>query len=720
MELLEPEKKRLITSALPYVNNVPHLGNIIGCVLSADVFARFCRSRGYNTLFICGTDEYGTATETKAIEENCTPQEICDKYHKLHRDIYEWFEISTDSFGRTSTPKHTEITQDIFLGLYSNGYITEEEVEQPFDEKAGISLADRYIIGTCPFCGFEDARGDQCDKCGKLLSFNELLNPKSRITGTTPVLKKSKHLFIDLPKIQNELESWIDKSSKEGFWSENSYNIAKSWLKEGLKRRAITRDLKWGVPVPLKGYEKKVFYVWFDAPIGYISITANHTERWKDWWLSPEDTRLFQFMGKDNVPFHTVIFPSSLIGSGKKWTLLHHISTTEYLNYESGKFSKSRGIGVFGLDAIETGIPADVWRYYLLINRPEQADTQFTWDDFGEKLNNELVANIGNLVNRTLVFIKNKFGGTVPKADLNDDDKAFLEECRKEYKMITASLENVKLKEALKQIMSLSKHGNQYFQKNKPWESIRTGDGRAEASMYVLVNLVKDLAILLGPYLPATSRKIFEQLDTDPKNWTDLGKLSIRTGHEIWEPEILFNKIDEKQLNNFKDMFSGEEKKEESQTSFSRFDIEVGEVLSAEVHPDAEKLYVEVVRMSEGKRQLVSGLVPHIEKEKLIGKKVLIVKNLKPAKIRGALSQGMLLVAENNECVEVLDCRECEVGDKAYLEGEKQSPAEQITIDEFFSVKIEVKNHKLYVDGKRILAGDNEITTVKVRDGKVC
>ncbi|HID72972.1 TPA: methionine--tRNA ligase [Candidatus Micrarchaeota archaeon] len=440
------DKKILITSALPYVNNVPHLGNIIGCVLSADVFARYCRSRRYNSIYICGTDEYGTATEIKALEEKCTPQEICDKYYAVHKKVYEWFGIKFDTFGRTSTPKHTEITHDIILKLQENGYLIEEDVEQWYDEKADMFLADRYLSGTCPYCEYDDARGDQCDKCGHLLHAGELKDPVSKVSGTTPILKKSKHLFIDLNQFEGQLDEWIERQAKEGFWSENSYNIAKSWLKQGLKKRAITRDLKWGVHVPIKGFEDKVVYVWFEAPIGYISITANLTNEWKDWWLNPKDVHLYQFMGKDNVPFHTVIFPATLFGTKEPWTMLYHINTTEYLNYEGGKFSKSKGLGVFGTDAMESGIPPDVWRYYLLTNRPEASDSDFTWEDFRDKNNNELLANLGNLVNRTLVFLKSNFDGKIPEGTLSADDEKFLEEQKKVIGEVTEAMEKVKIK----------------------------------------------------------------------------------------------------------------------------------------------------------------------------------------------------------------------------------------------------------------------------------
>jgi methionyl-tRNA synthetase len=407
-------KRRLITSALPYVNNVPHLGNLIQ-VLSADAFARFCRLRGMETLYICGTDEYGTATENRAVEEGISPKELCDRYHAIHADIYSWFNIAFDKFGRTSTLIQTEVTQDIFLKLDKAGFICERTIEQFYCAKCDRFLADRYIRGICPHCGSADARGDQCEACQKLLDPTDLKEPQCSACGSTPSLQKTNHLYIDLPAIREKLEAWIKTASVRGFWANNAVQMTQAWIRDGLKERAITRDLKWGIPVPKPGYEKKVFYVWFDAPIGYISITGNLGDEiikskksanafsfsdWHDfvnyWWKRPEEVELFQFIGKDNIPFHTVIFPSSLLGSGDNWTMLHHMSSTEYLNYESGKFSKSRGIGVFGTDAKETGIPADVCRFYIFYNRPEKSDAMFTWNDFQEKVNGELIGNLGN------------------------------------------------------------------------------------------------------------------------------------------------------------------------------------------------------------------------------------------------------------------------------------------------------------------------------------
>ena len=435
-------KRRLITAALPYSNNIPHLGNLVQ-VLSADAFARFCRLRGYETLYICGTDEYGTATETRAAEEGIPPRELCDHYHAVHDSIYRWFQISFDKFGRTSTPIQTRVTQDIFGRLDRAGYVSEHEVTQLHCAKCQRFLADRFIRGVCPHCSYGDARGDQCEACGKLLDPTDLKEPRCHVCGSTPAPRTTRHLYINLPKIKDRLEAWIKTASEKGFWAHNAIQMTQAWIRDGLRERAITRDLKWGIPVPKPGFEDKVFYVWFDAPIGYISITGclgdelarGLTEphllssqvktfpNWQKfvahWWESPDDVELFQFIGKDNIPFHTVVFPSSLLGSGGKWTILHHMSSTEYLNYESGKFSKSRGVGVFGSDVVDTGIPPDVWRFYVFYNRPEKADVMFTWKDFQEKVNGELIGNMGNLVNRTLSFITRYYDGRIPEGMSN-------------------------------------------------------------------------------------------------------------------------------------------------------------------------------------------------------------------------------------------------------------------------------------------------------------
>ncbi|EEB11468.1 methionine-tRNA synthetase, putative [Pediculus humanus corporis] len=463
------ETNILITSALPYVNNVPHLGNIIGCVLSGDVFARFCRLRGYNTLYISGTDEYGTATETKALEEGLTPREICDKYYKIHDAIYKWFGISFDYFGRTTTPQQTEICQLIFKKINENNYIISDVVEQLLCEKCDRYLADRFVEGVCPRCSYEDARGDQCDGCGHLINAPELIKPRCKMCKQTPVLRQSKQFFLDLPKIEPLLKEWIQQRWLD--WSHNAREISKAWLNDGLKPRCITRDLKWGIPVPLEGFESKVFYVWFDAPIGYISITKGYTSEWKKWWMPDKNTKvnLYQFMAKDNVPFHSVMFPASLIASKENYVTVSNIFATEYLNYEDGKFSKSRGIGVFGNDAQETGIPADVWRFYLLYVRPESQDSSFSWSDLALKNNSELLSVLGNFINRALMFCEKTFDSKIPNMNLTDENYELVALVNRELHEYISVIEKGKLREGIRHLLSIARLGNQFMQSSQPW-----------------------------------------------------------------------------------------------------------------------------------------------------------------------------------------------------------------------------------------------------------
>lgn len=419
--IVTDRKNVLITAALPYVNNEPHLGNLIGAILSADVFARFNRQMGKQTMYICGTDEYGTATETKALIEKKTPKEICDHYSELHRRIYDQFDIDFDYFGRTSTEKHTEIVQEIFKKTYENGFIKEDTLEQLFCEHCSRFLADRFVTGTCPNpnCHFDAASGDQCDKCQITFEASELLEPKCFVCKGKVGKRTSKHYFFDLTKATPELEKFIKETSNvKGVWTQNACSITESWMVQGLRPRCITRDLKWGVPVPMAGFENKCFYVWFDAPIGYISITANFTDQWRDWWQN-SNVELFQFMGKDNVPFHTVLFPGVLLATRQPWTLLNTISTTEYLNYENAKFSKRNGVGIFGGDIPNMPFPCEYWRFYLLSIRPEGADTQFKWADFASRINNDLSNNFGNLCHRLLSFVYKKYDKRVPNGDIS-------------------------------------------------------------------------------------------------------------------------------------------------------------------------------------------------------------------------------------------------------------------------------------------------------------
>ncbi|XP_048579966.1 methionine--tRNA ligase, cytoplasmic isoform X2 [Nematostella vectensis] len=558
----EGEKNILITSALPYVNNVPHLGNIIGCVLSGDVFARYCRIRGFNTLYISGTDEYGTATETKALEEGLTPQQVCDKYHKLHCSVYDWFNIQFDFFGRTTTENQTKIAQDIFWKLHQQNHLVEDTVEQLQCTGCQRFLADRFVEGICPFCNYEDARGDQCDACGKLINATELKSPKCKVCGGTPEKKTSRHLFLNLTELDPKLREWVDKSTNEGNWSPNARQITRSWIQEGLKPRCITRDLKWGTPVPLEGYTDKVFYVWFDAPIGYLSITANYTDQWEKWWKNPKQVTLYQFMAKDNVPFHTVVFPSTLIGANDNYTLLNNISATEYLNYEDDKFSKSRGVGVFGDNAADSGIPADIWRFYLLYMRPEGQDSAFSWSDFAIKNNSELLNNLGNFINRALMFLQNNFAGKIPDLELMDEDTNFIALVNRELKVYYENMDKLRLREGLKVVLNISKYGNQYVQANKPWVLVKGSDAercRAGTVIGLACNLSFMLSLLIHPYMPTVSKEIQTQL----KAQEDCGILTehfvpfLKPGHVIGTPKPLFQKIDPAVCEKLKAKYAG-------------------------------------------------------------------------------------------------------------------------------------------------------------------
>ncbi|KAG6103697.1 putative methionine--tRNA ligase, cytoplasmic protein rar1 [Claviceps sp. LM219 group G6] len=557
------KKNILITSALPYVNNVPHLGNVVGSVLSADVFSRFSKLRNRPTLYICGTDEYGTATETKALETGQTPQQLCDEFHKKHKEVYDWFEIGFDYFGRTTTEKQTEIVQDIFLKLHKNGLLEERTTTQPYCEKHDGYLADRFVEGTCPKCGYDDARGDQCDKCGGLLDPFELIKPRCKVDGAQPVPRDTKHIFLKLNELQPSIEEWFEDAHKKYGWPANGTAITKSWLTKGLEGRSITRDLKWGVPIPLPGYEKKVIYVWFDACIGYPSITANYTDQWEKWWKNPEDVSLYQFMGKDNVPFHTVIFPGSEIGTGEKWTMLNHLSTTEYLNYENGKFSKSRGVGVFGNQVRDIGISPSVWRYYLLSNRPETADTQFEWQAFVLSNNSELLANFGNFVNRIVKFVNAKCDSTVPdfSASYTDDTfdfPAWIARVNTLLAEYVDELEKVHIRAGVRKLMEISTEGNALLQYRLDNANLVEHPERTNTVIGLALNLCHLLASLASPYMPSTSESICKQLNTSlahiPDVWTPE---VLKSGHKIGKAAYLFTRIDDKKVTEWKAQFGG-------------------------------------------------------------------------------------------------------------------------------------------------------------------
>ncbi|KAH0928879.1 hypothetical protein HID58_014606 [Brassica napus] len=738
----------LITSALPYVNNVPHLGNIIGCklnpisspyliacirVLSADVYARYCRLRGYNAIYICGTDEYGTATETKALEENCTPKEICDKYHAIHKEVYDWFDISFDKFGRTSTPEQTEVCQAIFKKLFENNFLSENTMQQLYCDTCQKFLADRLVEGSCPFpeCNYDSARGDQCEKCGKLLNPTELKDPRCKVCRTTPRIRDTDHLFIELPLLKDRLEKYIDDTSVTGSWSQNAIQTTKAWLKEGLRQRCITRDLKWGVPVPHEKYKEKVFYVWFDAPIGYVSITSCYTSEWEKWWKNPENVELYQFMGKDNVPFHTVMFPSTQLGTGENWTLMKTISVTEYLNYETGKFSKSKGVGVFGNDVKDTNIPVEVWRYYLLTNRPEVSDTLFTWGDLQAKLTGELLNNLGNFVNRVLSFIAKPepsgYGSVIPDApgaESHPLTQSLAEKVGKFVKEYVEAMEKVKLKQGLKIAMAISNEGNAYLQEAQFWKLFKEDKPSCAIVIRTAAGLVYLLAQLLEPFMPSFSREVFKQLNL-PLHFSlsDEGIASrlweiLPPGHRIGTPQPLFKELKDEEVQQYKDKFAGNQadrrardveaanmaeqlkktklsdaKKQKAskgagtskpqpaatlEITMARLDIRVGKILKAEKHPNADSLYVEQIDVGGGEiRTVVSGLVKYIPLEEMQNRMVCVLCNLKPSKMRDIMSQAMVLAASSSDGskVELVEPPEsATIGERVRFAGHEGEP----------------------------------------------
>jgi len=721
-------KKRLITSALPYVNNIPHLGNLTQ-VLSADVFARFCRQYGYETLYICGTDEYGTATETRALEEGITAEELCDRYYAIHVDIYNWFEIQFDHFGRTSRPVHSQVVQNLFRKVDEAGHIHEHSTRQLYCENDQRYLADRYVHGACPYCDYPDARGDQCEDCGKLLDPIDLKSPRCGTCGGTPVVRETSHLYINLPGIKSKLQGWMNQAKVSGFWANNAIRMAESWIRDGLKERAITRDLKWGIPVPKPGFEDKVFYVWFDAPIGYISITADYTDDWEHWWRSPDDTELFQFIGKDNIPFHTVVFPSTQLASDEVWTKLHHMSSSEYLNYEDGKFSKSKGIGVFGNDCRDTGIPADIWRFYIFYNRPENADYQFTWKDFQKKVNGELIGNFANLVNRTLSFVNRFYKGRIPDAPV---DEEIWKEVKERETSITTRLDRAELRGAFRDIFALCDFGNKVFQAGEPWKTRTQAPDQAAKLLRTLSYLLRDLSILFKPYIPATAIRLSSWLGLESDEWSLLGKTE---GLEsVVSPPILFEKLEDEYIAKLRKRFSGSQTERQTSSamksdksitpeeSFAALDLRAARITSVKPHPSANKLYI--ISLDDGSgtsRSICSSLVEYYSPEELNGKTIILVSNLKPTKFRGVKSEGMLLVVEDSDAnLEVL-MSEAQRGERVLLQGHSASgpPPGRITINRFFETPIIVEAGQVKVGQSGLQIAGRALQTTRVLEGKV-
>jgi len=551
--------KRLITAALPYINNVPHLGHIVGSHLPADIFARFCRSKGYETLFVGGTDENGSASEIAAAKVGVDLKKFSKKLHEEHKKVYDWFGISYDTFSRTSKKSHHETTKEFFKEVYKNGFISEGKMKVFYSPEDDMFLADRYVVGECPKCNYDKALGDQCENCTVVLDPTQLENPKSTLTGNSVELKEASHLFFELDKLSPKLEKWIKSKTK---WRKQVSNLALGWIKEGLRKRSITRDLKNGVSVPLKGFEDKVFYVWFDAPIGYISFTKEASDNWKDFWKG-ENSKIYNFLGKDNIPFHTIFWPGMLMAHGE-FKLADEVVGLQYLNYEAGKFSKSQKRGVFCEKLPGSKLEPDVLRAYLTYLIPETGDTTFKWEEFKERINSDLIGNYGNFLNRTLSFINSSLEGILSKpkeTEIKSEDKELMKITGEKVKQITQYLESQELRRAFHEILALSSEGNKYLHNTEPWNLIKEDPIRAGHILYFCANLSKTLAILMGPYLPQTSPKVWNYLGLNGNplengNWDEAGKFELADSHKIGTHGKLFNLLTDEEIAELKDELS--------------------------------------------------------------------------------------------------------------------------------------------------------------------
>ncbi|MBO6186004.1 MAG: methionine--tRNA ligase [Chryseobacterium sp.] len=650
--------RKMITAALPYANGPVHIGHLAGVYIPADVYARFQRRSGKDVAFICGSDEHGIPITIRAKKEGVTPQDIVDKYHEIIKKSFSDLGISFDEYSRTTSANHRETSQDFFKVLYEKGKFSEEMSEQYFDEQANEFLADRYIVGTCPNCGNENAYGDQCEKCGSTLSPSELINPKSMLSGNVPILKDTKNWYLPLNEYEDFLNEWIIEGHKDD-WKPNVYGQVKSWLNDGLKPRAMTRDLNWGVPVPLPNAEGKVLYVWFDAPIGYISFTkewaAKNGKDWKDYWQS-EESDLVHFIGKDNIVFHCIIFPAMMKAHGD-YKMPKNVPAFEFLNLENDKISTSRNWAVWAHEYVEE-FPGqqDVLRYALLSSAPETKDNNFTWKDFQTKNNSELVGIFGNFINRVAVLIHKYYDGIVPAGDVNAPE---LSEINKAAKEISGFLENYEFRNSLTALMNLARFGNQYLQAEEPWKTIKDNPEKAAHSLFVGAQIAVALAQLCEPFMPFSSEKLLNMFNVQKSDWStvETKTVLIETGHQINESSLLFSKIEddviEAQIQKLENTKQSNKKtnpnanpmKEEIQfDDFTKIDLRTATIIEAEKVEKADKLLKLTVDTGVDVRTVVSGIAESFTAEEVIGKQVMILLNLAPRKIRGIESQGMLLL----------------------------------------------------------------------------
>lgn len=651
----------MITAALPYANGPVHIGHLAGVYIPADVYARFQRRLGKDVAFICGSDEHGIPITIRAKKEGVTPQDIVDKYHGIIKQSFEDLGISFDEYSRTTSKRHHDVSQDFFKTLCNKGKFVEEVSEQYFDEQADEFLADRYIVGTCPNCGNENAYGDQCEKCGSTLSPSELINPKSMLSGNVPILKETKNWYLPLNEYEDFLNEWIIEGHKDD-WKPNVYGQVKSWLTDGLKPRAMTRDLNWGVPVPLPNAEGKVLYVWFDAPIGYISFTQEWAEKngkdWKDYWQN-ENSDLVHFIGKDNIVFHCIIFPAMMKAHGD-YIMPTNVPAFEFLNLENDKISTSRNWAVWAHEYVQE-FPGqqDVLRYALLSSAPETKDNNFTWKDFQTKNNSELVGIFGNFINRVAVLIHKYYDGVVPAGNENAEE---LNEITKAATEVENFLENYEFRNALTSMMNLARFGNQYLQIEEPWKTIKDNPEKAAGSLFIAAQIAVGLAQICEPFLPFSAEKLQKMFNVSQLNWKDIKneKVLIKTGHQINPAELLFSKIEDEiiefQIQKLENTKESNKKtnpkanpmKEEIQfDDFTKIDLRTATILTAEKVEKADKLLKFSVDTGVDVRTVVSGVAESFTPEECVGKQVMILLNLAPRKIRGIESQGMLLLTND-------------------------------------------------------------------------
>ncbi len=652
-------KRYLVTSALPYANGPVHIGHLAGVYIPSDIYTRYLRLRGEDVIHVCGSDEHGVPITIKAKKEGITPQQVVDRYHEIIKNAFAGLGIEFDIYSRTSSDMHTATASDFFRKMYEEGKFVEQTTEQYFDEEAKMFLADRYIMGTCPKCGNERAYGDQCESCGSTLSPDELIEPHSTLSGSVPVKKATTHWYLPLNDYEQMLREWILDGHKE--WKSNVYGQCKSWLDGGLQPRAVSRDLDWGIPVPVEGADGKVLYVWFDAPIGYISATKELTPDWEKYWKS-EDTKLVHFIGKDNIVFHCIVFPSMLKAHGG-YILPENVPSNEFLNLEGDKISTSRNWAVWLHEYLEQ-MPGkeDVLRYVLCANAPETKDNDFTWKDYQARNNNELVAVLGNFVNRALVLTQKYYGGVVPACgELTEYDQQTIAELSTIKESLERNIENYRFREALKDAMNFARIGNKYLADSEPWKLVKTDTERVKTILYIALQITANIATAIEPFMPFSAAKILSMLAVEKFSWDTLGSMElIAAGHTIGTPALLFEKIEDdviqqqldrleatKAANAAAEVKAEPQKKACTFDDFQKMDIRVSTILAAEKVAKTKKLLKLTVDTGIDQRTIVSGIAEHFTPEELVGQQVLVLVNLQPRELKGILSQGMILMAED-------------------------------------------------------------------------